>query len=79
MTIYLRVSTKPPPNDAKRLLPVDVRRSKTLLLTFVILAGKRHSLFVIQLPVLAGDGNNSRDVFVAVVAAETSYQLIEVL
>ena len=31
-TIYLRVSTKPPPNDAKRPLPVDVRRSKTLLL-----------------------------------------------
>ena len=31
-TIYLRVSTKPPPNDAKCPLPVDVRRSKTLLL-----------------------------------------------
>ena len=31
-TIYLRVSTKPPPNDAKRPVPVDVRRSKTLLL-----------------------------------------------
>ena len=31
-TIYLRVSTKPLPNDAKRPLPVDVRRSKTLLL-----------------------------------------------
>ena len=31
-TIYLRVSTKPPPNDAKRPLPVDVLRSKTLLL-----------------------------------------------
>ena len=30
-TIYLRVSTKPPPNDAKRPLPFDVRRSKTLL------------------------------------------------
>ena len=30
--IYLKVSTKPPPNDAKRPLPVDVRRSKTLLL-----------------------------------------------
>ena len=31
-TIYLRVSTKPPSNDAKRPLPVDVCRSKTLLL-----------------------------------------------
>ena len=31
-TIYLRVSTKPLPNDAKRPLPVDGRRSKTLLL-----------------------------------------------
>ena len=31
-TIYPRVLTKPLPNDAKRSLPVDVRRSKTLLL-----------------------------------------------
>ena len=31
-TIYPRVSTEPLPNDAKRPLPVDVRRSKTLLL-----------------------------------------------
>ena len=31
-TIYLRVSTKPFPSDAKSPLPVDVRRSKTLLL-----------------------------------------------
>ena len=31
-TIYSRVSTKPLPNDAKISLPVDVRRSKTLLL-----------------------------------------------
>ena len=31
-TIYPRVSTKPLPNDAKRPLPVDVRRSTTLLL-----------------------------------------------
>ena len=31
-TIYQRVSTKPPLNDAKRPLPVDVRRSKTPLL-----------------------------------------------
>ena len=31
-TIYLRVSTKLPSNDAKRPLPVDVCRSKTLLL-----------------------------------------------
>ena len=35
-TIYLRVSTKPPLNDAKRPLPVDVRRSKTLLLKLPI-------------------------------------------
>ena len=31
-TIYPRVLTKPLPNDAKNPLPVDVRRSKTLLL-----------------------------------------------
>ena len=31
-TIYPRVSTKPFPSDAKSPLPVDVRRSKTLLL-----------------------------------------------
>ena len=31
-TIYPRVSSKPLPNDAKSPLPVDVRRSKTLLL-----------------------------------------------
>ena len=31
-TIYPRVSTKPLPSDAKSSLPVDVRRSKTLLL-----------------------------------------------
>ena len=31
-TIYPRVSTKALPNDAKSPLPVDVRRSKTLLL-----------------------------------------------
>ena len=32
-TIYLRVSTKPQPNAAKSPLPVDVRRSKTLMMT----------------------------------------------
>ena len=31
-TIYPRFSTEPLPNDAKSTLPVDVRRSKTLLL-----------------------------------------------
>ena len=31
-TIYLRVSTKPQPNASKSPFPVDVRRSKTLLL-----------------------------------------------
>ena len=35
-TIYLRVSTKPQPNAAKSQLPVDVRRSKTLLLKLPI-------------------------------------------
>ena len=35
-TIYLRVSTKLQPNAAKSPLPVDVRRSKTLLLKFPI-------------------------------------------
>ena len=33
-TIYPRVSTDPLPNDAKSPFPVDVRRSKTLLLKF---------------------------------------------
>ena len=33
-TIYPRVSTKSFPSDAKSPLPVDVRRSKTLLLKF---------------------------------------------
>ena len=37
-TIYSRVSTKPLPNDAKSSLPVDVRRSKTLLLKLPILS-----------------------------------------
>ena len=37
-TIYLRVSIKPLPNDAKSPLPVDVRRSKTLLLNLPIFA-----------------------------------------
>ena len=36
-TIYPRVLTKPLPNDAKSPLPVDVRRSKTLLLKFPII------------------------------------------
>ena len=36
-TIYPRVSTKPLPNDPKSPLPVDVRRSKTLLLKLPIL------------------------------------------
>ena len=35
-TIYPRVSTDPLPNDAKSPFPVDVRRSKTLLLKFPI-------------------------------------------
>ena len=35
-TIYPRVSTKPLPNDAKSPLPVDVRRSTTLLLKLPI-------------------------------------------
>ena len=40
-TIYLRVSTEPLPNDAITPLPVDVRRSKTLLLKLRILARTR--------------------------------------
>ena len=39
-TIYPRVSTKPLPNDAKSPLPVDVRRSKTLLLKLPIFPPK---------------------------------------
>ena len=40
-TIYLRVSTKPQPNAAKSPLPVDVRRSKTLLLKLPNFARRR--------------------------------------
>ena len=36
-TISPRVSTKPLPNDAKSPFPVDVRRSKTLLLKLPII------------------------------------------
>ena len=36
-TIYPSISTKPLPNDAKSPLPVDVRRSKTLLLKLPIM------------------------------------------
>ena len=36
-TIYPRVSTKPQPNAAKSPLPVDVRRSKSLLLKLPII------------------------------------------
>ena len=39
-TIYPRVSTKPLPNDAKSPLPVDVRRSKMLLLKLPIVSGQ---------------------------------------
>ena len=39
-TIYPRVSTKPLPNDAKSPLPVDVRRSKTLLLKLPIVSSR---------------------------------------
>ena len=57
-TIYPRVSTKPLPNDAKSPLPVDFRRSKTLLLKLPIILDKtkypycslnqRNGYFVIQ-------------------------------
>ena len=39
-TIYLRVSTKPQPNAAKSQLPVDVRRTKTLLLKLPIVISR---------------------------------------
>ena len=39
-TIYPRVSTKPQPNAAKSPLPVDVRRSKTLLLKLPSVGGR---------------------------------------
>ena len=41
-TIYPRVWTKPQPNDAKSPLPVDVRRSKTLLLKLPNVFAKAH-------------------------------------
>ena len=40
-TIYPRVLTKPLPNVAKSPLPVDVRRSKTLLLKLPICTNKK--------------------------------------
>ena len=40
-TIYPRFSTEPLPNDAKSPLPVDVRRSKTLLLKLPIKQRRR--------------------------------------
>ena len=45
--IYARVWTKPLPNDAKSPLPVDVRRSKTLLLKLSI-----SSIILFKLPLL---------------------------
>ena len=44
-TIYQRVSTEPLPNDAKSPLPVEVRRSKTLLLKLPNLIYARASSF----------------------------------
>ena len=43
-TIYQRVSTEPLPNDAKSPLPVEVRRSKTLLLKLPINTYTAHRL-----------------------------------
>ena len=43
-TIYPRVLTKPLPNDAKSPLPVDVRRSKTLLLKLPNISSIRRSV-----------------------------------
>ena len=42
--IYPRVSNKPLPNDAKGPLPVDVRRSTTLLLKLPIQSGKKRHI-----------------------------------
>ena len=47
--IYPRVSTKPLPNDAKSPLPVDVRRSKTLLLKLPINITHSPSHWFVQL------------------------------
>ena len=47
-TIYSRVSTKPLPNDAKSSLPVDVRRSKTLLLKLPIKEQLQLPLFFLE-------------------------------
>ena len=43
-TIYPRVLTKPLPSDAKSSLPVDIRRSKTLLLKFSIAGFQCHAI-----------------------------------
>ena len=46
-TIYPRFSTEPLPNDAKSPLPVDVRRSKTLLLKLPIVTSYRRKIIIL--------------------------------
>ena len=48
-TIYPRVLIKPPPNDAKSPLPVDVCRSKTLLLKLPNFSPNRGPSFMCNL------------------------------
>ena len=56
-TIYPRVLTKPLPNDAKSPLPVDVRRSKKLLLKLPIIKLWREN--VVAIVILLRDLNMS--------------------
>ena len=51
--IYLRVLTKPQPNDAKSPLPVDVRRSKTLLLKLPYILEYGYVSTKVYLPLIA--------------------------
>ena len=61
-TIYPRVWTKPLPNDAKSPLPVDVRRSKTLLLKLPTIKSNTRSPFRItgHLALFAINGETER-------------------
>ena len=58
-TIYLRVSTKPQPNAAKSPLPVDVCRSKTLLLKLPKVGRREKNREKFLLPIFSEGGGTS--------------------
>ena len=54
-TSYQKVSTKPLPNDAKCPIPVDARRSKTLLLKFPACRPRNSEFGVFSIGILVLD------------------------